>query len=217
MFKPVNTNQYVTFNSDASNRLLTIYSSFLHNKVQEESMRPRSHTFAPSGVRCQRKSWFRLRGTTPDLVEHPDMTLNFTATVGTLLHQHIQSNLQDALKDDWVLVPDYLRSNPISYKYDLKVGEYETKVSILKPPVSFACDGIIRINGKIYLLEIKTSEYSSWANLTEAKPHHIDQITTYGTLLGIKNVLFMYVDRQYGGICSRYGQEAYSSPKAGHW
>lgn len=200
MFKQVNTNQYVTFNSDASNKLLTSYNSFLHSRVQEEGMRPRSHTFAPSGIRCQRKSWFRLRGTAPDPVEYPDMTLDFTATVGTLLHQCIQSNLRELLKDDWISVPDYLKDNPIPYKYDIKVGEYETKVSINEPPVSFACDGIIRINGKIYLLEIKTSEYSSWSNLTEAKSHHIDQITTYGTLLGIRDVLFMYIDRQYGGI-----------------
>ena len=200
MFKQVNFDQFVTFNSDASMKLLSTYNNFLHNAVLTESMRSRSHTFAPSGMRCQRKSWFRLRGTKPDPVEHPDMTLNFTATVGTLLHKQIQSELQKALGDDWISVSDYLSEHPISYKYQLTIGDYETKVTIDKPPVSFACDGIIRINGKIYLLEIKTSEYNSWSKLTDAKPHHIDQVTTYGTLLGIQDVLFLYIDRLYGNV-----------------
>ena len=67
-------------------------------------------------------------------------------------------------------------------------------------PIRFACDGIIRFQGKVYLLEIKTSEFSSFQELIEPKPKHMDQIKCYATLLDISNVFVLYVDRTYGGM-----------------
>lgn len=91
------------------------------------------------------------------------------------------------------------------YKYTCTKSGFETRVEIEDPPIKFAPDGIIRYKDKIRLLEIKSSEYTSFDKLTAPKPQHIDQVTTYGTLLGISDCLFLYVDRQYGGYkCYEY-------------
>lgn len=190
------------FNSDASCQLVNLYESTLKAEIQISCSEPSSKTFAPSAMRCKRKSWFRLRGTKPDLLKEPDLVLDHTATVGTALHAHIQEILSLALKDDWIEVEDYLRQFPIPYKYSLKSNGYETVVAIEDPPMKFACDGIIRINGCYYLLEIKSSEYDSWVNLKETKPHHMEQITTYATMLNIPHVLTLYIDRLYGKVKS---------------
>ena len=190
------------FNSDASFKLVSIYEAALTTKIQEECARPSSCTFAPSAMRCQRKSWFRLRGTKPDILKEPDLVLDHTATVGTALHSHIQELLSKALGEDWIPVEKYLTDFPIPYKYTLTNNGYETLVEIENPPMKFACDGILRIKGCYYLLEIKSSEYDSWCTLKETKPHHKDQIKTYSTMLNIPNVLTLYIDRLYGKVKS---------------
>ena len=190
------------FNSDASYELVTLYEEALKSEIRAECARPSSCTFAPSAMRCKRKSWFRLRGTKPDFLQEPDLVLDHTATVGTALHAHIQSLLSKALGEDWIDVEWFLKEFPIPYEYKLTKNGYETLVEINNPPIKFACDGIIRIKGCYYLLEIKSSEYNSFLELKETKAHHKDQIKTYSTILNIPHVLTLYIDRLYGKVKS---------------
>lgn len=199
-FRESNFASLVKFNSEASSKFLNFYTDYVTNQLKSKGDSPKSRTFVPSSFRCERKCWFRLRGTELDIIQNPDVTLQFTAEVGTARHRIIQKNLVDALGVNWISVSDWLQDNPIPYKYKLEQHDLETLVSIDDPPVHFACDGIIKWNGKIYLLEIKTSEYSSWNALTDPKSTHIDQIKCYSTLLGIPDVLMLYEDRQYGGL-----------------
>ena len=67
-------------------------------------------------------------------------------------------------------------------------------------PVRFACDGIVKFHGKVYLLEIKSAEFSSLNDLVEPKAKHIDQVKAYSMLLHIPDILFLYIDRQYGEL-----------------
>lgn len=200
MFREVDFAHLAKFNSDASNKLISIYETATQQRIQSECARPSSCTFAPSSIRCKRKSWFRLRGTQPDFLSNPDLVLDFTAKIGTAIHELVQETLSTALGADWVSVEDYLEENPIPYEYSLSKKGYETSVSIKNPPMKFACDGILKLSGNHYLLEIKSSEYSSWDSLVETKQHHKDQIRTYSTILNISKVLTLYVDRQYGGL-----------------
>ncbi len=188
------------FNSATSSEFLDFYEEYIDNKIREAAARPSHSTFAASSFRCNRRSWFRLRGVEPDNVKVVDRTLNFTAEIGTACHRIIQSNLKDALKDDWISVEDHLKSIDFPYQYSLKVDDsgFEHQIEIVSPPIRFACDGIIRWRGKKYLLEIKTSEFSSWNSMTDPKEEHVDQIKCYATLLQLSGVLFLYQDRQYG-------------------
>lgn len=201
-FRSIGSTHLTRFNSAASCDFLDMYESFVDSKIREELQTPSSRTFAPSSFRCDRRSWFRLRGVEPDRQKSVDRVLNFTAELGTACHAVIQTNLKQALKDDWISVKDYLLENPPESRYILTESEdgLETKIEFLDLPVRFACDGIIRWKGELYLLEIKTSEFSSFQDLTDPKSIHIDQILCYGTLLGLSNVLVLYQDRQYGSL-----------------
>lgn len=201
-FKQWDINHIAKFNSAASSDLLDKYISYVESKIKSKAEEPSHKTFSGSSFRCNRRSWFRLRGTEPDHVAVPDRTLNFTAEIGTACHRIIQNNLKTLLGDDWLSAKSYVESLYFDSDFLYEVKEdadgLEAQIHIYNPPIMFACDGLIRLNGKIYLLEIKTSEFSSWNDLTDPKPQHIDQIKCYASLLNIHDVLFLYQDRQYG-------------------
>lgn len=201
-FRTANLQALVKFNSDASRKFIQKYEGFVLQKIESGVSEPPHRTFAPSSFRCSRKQWFRLRGTQPDKVERPDVALNFSAEVGTARHKVIQQNLKEMLKDDWIEVEDYFKSIELPSNYILTKSDdgLETLVEFTDIPVRFAVDGIIRINGKIYLLEIKTSDHGAFTELTDPKPIHVDQVKCYCALLNLFNVLMVYEDRQYGDM-----------------
>lgn len=201
-FQKANFNAVISFNSAYSSRLLDIYKEQSIADIRVEGARSRSCTFSPSGMRCLRKQWFRLRGVETDIIESPDLGLDFRAKVGTDRHITIQTRLKKALGTNWLSVAEYLKEHPIQFKYDITENGLESLVRIDSPPIKFAVDGIIRIDGRIFLLEIKTSDYSAFENLTQQKPIHEDQVTMYSAILGIRDVLFLYEDRQNGGMKS---------------
>ena len=195
----------IKFNSATSSDFLDMYTGLLDNEIKNKNEGPKQRTFAPSQMRCDRVSWFRLRGVQPDKIKEPDKTLSFTAEVGTSCHENIQKRLIENLGKDWVTVQSWVDDNPmyfLDYDMDLDTSRgNETLINMRHPyPVRFACDGIVRFKDKIRLLEIKTSEFSSWNDLIEPKPEHLDQIKCYSTLLHIPDVLFLYQERQYGGL-----------------
>lgn len=199
-FRQANFARLAKFNSLASNQLYSQYEAFRKQKVVDKSLEPKSRVFVPSSMRCKRKSWFRLRGVLCDTLSNPDMTLEFTAEVGTACHQVIQRNLSEMLGNHWVSVADYLSTHPIAYAYELQENGFETKVSVISPPMHFSCDGIIEMGGVFYLLEIKTCDHNTFENLSDVKDIHKDQANAYSTMLGIPNVLFMYQSRLTGEI-----------------
>lgn len=199
-FVPVDFGHISKFNSATSSKLVQLYENQVDDRIRQESDHLKSQTFAPSSIRCPRISWFRLRGVQPDKVREPDRILRFSADIGTACHEIIQRNLIDALGTDWVDVESHLQSIQPSYKYTVEKNGYETRVSIEDPPVKFAVDGIIRLDNVPYLLEIKSSEYKSWKDLANPKPHHRDQVVCYSTLLNLERCLMIYIDRMYGDI-----------------
>lgn len=194
----------IKFNSAASSELLELYNNILDTEIQNENAEPKHRTFAPSAMRCDRISWFRLRGTQPDKIASPDKGLAFAAQIGTACHEAIQERLSTYLKDDWISVEDYVSSNPerfADYDWSFTHKGFETLIDMKAPyPVRFACDGIFRFNDTIRLLEIKTAEFASLNDLTGPKEKHLDQVKCYATLLQIPDVIFLYQDRQYGEL-----------------
>lgn len=199
-FRSLGAQHLARFNSSVSSDFLDFYEGIVDSKIREAAESPSHPTFAASSFRCNRRSWFRIRGVQPDSVKSVDRVLNFSAEIGTACHRIIQKNLKEALKDDWISVEDHLRSIEFPYKYTLTVDEsgLESQIEIESPPIRFACDGIVMWKGKKYLLEIKTSEFSSWKDMTDPKDEHIDQVKCYATLLQLDGVIFLYQDRQYG-------------------
>lgn len=199
-FRNVNFAHLAKFNSATSSDFIDFYESIVEDKITAHNARPKHKAFAPSSFRCSRLSWFRLRGVQPDSITKPDKVLDFTAQLGTACHETIQSNLSTMLGDDWIDVGEYLDHYNPDYTYTVEKSGFETHIETMYPPFRFACDGIIRWKDKLYLLEIKTSEFSSFDALTDPKGEHVDQIKCYSTLLGLSDVLVLYQDRQYGGL-----------------
>lgn len=201
-FRTWDMKHLVRFNSSTSSDFLDAYESYVDSQIKSKSSEMPHQTFSGSSFRCNRRSWFRLRGVEPDAILHADKTLNFSAEIGTACHRIIQNNLQQLLGEDWLSVSDYMQSANLPYQYEVveDTDSLESQVCIYDPPIRFACDGLIRLNGVTYLLEIKTSEFASWDELVAPKSQHIDQIECYASLLNIHNVLFLYQDRQYGGL-----------------
>lgn len=199
-FRHPEHNASLPFNSAYSSRLLDIYKAQEESEIRQQCAGAKSRTFAPSGMRCMRKQWFRLRGTETDPIENPDTGLNFRADIGNARHIVIQSRLRVALGADWIEVPDFLREHPIPYKYDVLKSDIESLVQIDSPPIKFAVDGIIRIDGKIFLLEIKTCDYTALSMMQSHKQHHEEQVAFYCAILGLRDVLFIYEERQNGGM-----------------
>lgn len=196
MFVPIKPR----FNSDASCKLLDLLHDAQANEIQRRNAGTSSRTFSPSGLRCSRRQWFRLRGSEPDTIENPDIGMEYRASIGTARHVIIQNLLEKHLGVCWIPVETWLQRNPIPYKYELepRTDTNETLVRILDIPIKFACDGIIRIGDKVYLLEIKTCEAGALDKLNGPKPVHVDQIKAYAALLGIHDVLVLYEDRTNG-------------------
>ena len=179
-----------------------MYMNLVDEEIIADSSEIKQLTFAPSQMRCDRVSWFRLRGVQPDVATNPDRATEFIAEIGTACHELIQHRVSEKLQADWIEVEEWVRSNPTlfaDYEMNITKSGYESRVEMTKPyPVRFGCDGIIRFNNKIYILEIKTTESATLADLIEPKQKHMDQIRCYSTLLQIPDILFFYQDRTYG-------------------
>lgn len=199
-FRSFESIKQANFNSANSSDFLAFFEKAWDDTILAEESSVPSKTFAPSSVRCQRVSWFRLRGTPPEQEAVVDRSLDFTAQIGTACHRTIQRILSQKLGSDWLDVEEYLKSAPRPYEYTCTKNEFETMIEISSPPIKFAPDGIIMYKGLPWLLEIKTSEYNSFGKLTGPKPQHIDQIKCYCTLLNIPRALVLYQDRIYGGL-----------------
>jgi hypothetical protein len=201
-FRSLNADAVARFNSTNSAKFIDAYDKFVCDKIVKERSRTPHTTFAPSQLRCNRRSWFRIRGVAPDTMPNPDRALQFTADIGTAIHRLVQSNLQEIYGDCWVPLEDYMKLLNPEYTYTCTPApdSLEYFLDIEKPPVRCAVDGILKIDNEYYLFELKTIEGSSFQDLTGPKQEHIDQLYAYSTLLNLTHVLIVYVDRQYGGM-----------------
>lgn len=199
-FRNVQFEHLVRFNSAVASEFLEEYDKFMDNKLIERSRELPHRTFAPSSFRCHRKQWFRLRGVDPDELKVADRVLDFSAEIGTACHRMLQNNFKELFKERWIDVAEFLKEQGSTAECVYSEDSGETLVEINQPPIRFAVDGLFDIEGTTYLVEIKSSEYSSWNDLTDPKSEHISQVQVYCSLLNINKVLFIYIDRQYGGM-----------------
>ena len=96
----------VNFNTDISANFKAVYDRILYDKYKKSEEKKPSQTFAPSSFRCDRLSFFRLRGVEPDTVSIVDKQLEFSAMIGTACHKEIQNNLKQNIGSQWVDVVD---------------------------------------------------------------------------------------------------------------
>lgn len=203
-FRNIDKNSLCKFNSQTSSEFISEYERIVEKASIDNRNRIRDRFIVPSSFRCDRISWFRLRGIETDKIDRYNLSDSYIESIGDSVHYKVQKFVSHMDDFKSVSVADYLKKFPVRFNYELEIStnQMETKIRILDDdyPVQMSCDGILFHNDRYYILEIKTSEYSSWSGMNKPKYEHISQVKMYSAFLGIKDILMFYVERQYGGI-----------------
>lgn len=167
--------------------------------------KPSTPSLSPSGLGCQRAAAFKLSGAMcREDTETYESSL--AAAMGSFVHERLQKFMSKS--DIWVNVENYIKEHP---ELNLKLREnqkHEGEVSLefsgnraeMKvPPFTFQCDGIVKIEGEYYLIEIKTETEGAWQKREAPNPKHQEQGKAYAFLYGIRNILWVYASRESFG------------------
>lgn len=164
--------------------------------------RPPSRTYKPSSIGgCMRKSYFQIVGAPLDETQKPTADLVGIWESGTDRHERIQKHIQTMKEHgfdvEWVDVEEFLKRRPVKGTiFKEKIGnEYKLYNFILN--ISFMCDGIIKFEGRYYILEIKTEDQFKHKGRIGPTKKHIDQAASYAICLGIDQIMFIYEWREY--------------------
>jgi CRISPR/Cas system-associated exonuclease Cas4 (RecB family) len=184
-----------------------VYAYFKRFHDLQKPRVPRKGMFSPSSLSnsCLRHLYYRYIGTPEEAENRPVLDFGPILSIlqnGNDRHERIQEIFSTVGKSgfdfEWIDVADYLEEfKPPHTEIVEKVG-FETKLFNSVLPSRFMCDGIFKFDGKYYILEIKTMNNRKWSGAKgEGKPlkDHLLQGTTYGLILGIDNVLFVYENR----------------------
>lgn len=164
----------------------------------KKSTRPSSQSYKPSSMNCIRSMFFQVTGAPVDEGYTPYAMVGI-CNAGTDIHERIQKYVADMTNNgfdcEYVNVADYVKSRNLE---DIEIVEQcgmETKLYHKKLNIRFLCDGIIRYQGKYYILELKTEASFKWMERKGVDPKHYHQGICYSLSLGIDDVIFVYINR----------------------
>lgn len=173
----------------------------LKRSIELEDMknaRKPSATYSPSGMGCIRAMYYKRSGI--DVAGENSYSMIGICESGTDRHERIQ-NAISRMKDngfdcEYVDVADYVKSRGLDLYLDIvdKCGN-ETKLFDKIRNVSFLCDGIIKYQGKYYIVEFKTEASFKWRDRNGVDPKHYNQAITYSLELQLDSVIFVYINR----------------------
>ena len=164
-----------------------------------KNARKPSATYSPSGMGCIRAMYYKRSG-----VEVPEGTAGYSmigiCESGTDRHERIQNAISQMKENgfdcEYIDVAEYVKSRGLDEYLDIvdKCGN-ETKLYDRNRNISFLCDGIIKYQGKYYIVEFKTESSYKWQNRKEVDPKHYNQAITYSLELRLDSVIFVYINR----------------------
>lgn len=191
---------------DEANREKTPDQEFMHiynetvKRTQEQ--RTPSKSYKPSSLGgSMRRMYYEITGAPVN--ENRTIDPNFIEIMdsGTDRHERIQNNIIAAEKlgydIEWVDVEEFLEEWPVpGTRVVEKIGtEWKLYNDVLN--LSFMCDGIIKLKGKYYILEIKTEVSFKWNGRVKVEDAHMTQAVAYSTALGVNDILFIYENRDF--------------------
>jgi CRISPR/Cas system-associated exonuclease Cas4 (RecB family) len=170
------------------------------SRLHEETKRQPSQSFKPSSLGgCWRRVYYEVTGAEMDRGKMEEASSVGILESGTDRHDRIQTAVMEMKRMgydcEWIDVAEYLKIRPVpgTRIVDRKGNETKLKNDILN--LSFMCDGIIKLNGKYYILEIKTEASFKFMSRAEVVEQHKVQATCYSVGIGIDNVIFLYENR----------------------
>ena len=168
--------------------------------VKGRENRPPSNRYKPSSLGgCLRNIYFQRITAPTDKAETLEPELVEMGENGTDRHERIQEKVM-RMKElghdvEWIDVEEFLKRRPVEgTKVVQRVGP-EVKLYNETYNISLMCDGIVKIEGVYYVLEIKTEISFKWQGRGEPDEKHRTQAATYSLVLNIPRVLFFYENR----------------------
>ena len=157
-----------------------------------------SQTYKPSCMNCIRSMYYQVVGKEVKPSTSGYMMIGICNS-GTDTHIRIQDAISKMKDNDidceYVDVAEFVKVRDLK---DLEIREkngFETKLYHKRFNMSFMTDGIIKFNGKYYILEIKTEASFKWQPRTDVDQKHYNQATAYSVAFGLDDVIFIYVNR----------------------
>lgn len=169
---------------------------------ERDNQRPPSRTYKPSSLGgCNRRVYFEVTGAPID--PNPSIQSDFVGICesGTDRHERLQEHVmrmkQYGIPCEWVDIEEYLRMYPVegTRVIERKGNEVKLRNDLLN--MSFMCDGIMKMDGKYYILEIKTEASFKFNGRTDAEAKHKTQASCYSVGLGVDDVMFVYEQRDF--------------------
>ena len=162
-----------------------------------KNARKPSATYSPSGMGCIRAMYYKRIGV--DVPLGNSYSMIGICESGTDRHERIQ-NAISRMKDngfdcEYIDVGEYVKSRNLDHLEIVDKCGNETKLYDKVRNVSFLCDGIIKYQGKYYIVEFKTEASFKWKDRKGVDPKHHNQAITYSMELQLDNVLFIYINR----------------------
>lgn len=163
-----------------------------------KNTRKPSQSYKPSGMNCIRSMYYQVIGV--EGVSEHSYTLVGICEAGTDRHERIQTAISrmklNGFDCEYIDVADYVKSRGLEEYLDVveKCGN-ETKLYDRNRNISFLCDGIIKYQGKYYIVEFKTEASFKWRDRKGVDPKHYNQARTYSLELKIDDVIFVYINR----------------------
>lgn len=150
--------------------------------------------YKPSSIDCVRKMYYIMKSMPIDK-DKEDYQFIGICESGTDRHKRIQDAFKVSENIDFLSVKDYVEKSNIDYLKVSSFNEYETHLFDNRYKLSFMCDGLIKVKGKVYILEIKTESNQKFYSHSEPYFKHIEQATCYSISLGIDDIIFIYENR----------------------
>lgn len=187
------------------------HEKFLHELdetmsiIDKREQRVPSNTYKPSSLGgCKRNMYFQVIGACLDEAKKSGAGIIGICETGSARHEILQtwvSRMNECGYDcEWVDVESFLKSRSVAGTIVKERSGMETKCYNEILNISFLCDGIIKYDGKYYILEIKTEDNFKHQKRIGPEKKHISQAAAYSVCLGIDNVIFLYENRNY---CTR--------------
>lgn len=172
---------------------------------QHREKRPPSDKFSPSSIGgCMRQLAFKVTRAPLDEEQKISPDLISIGESGTDRHDRIQAVISKmeglGLGVEWVDVGDYLSDNPVEGTEVIGREGLETKLYNSVINANFRCDGVIKMKGNYYILEIKTETSFKFMQRFSPEPKHIVQASCYAACIGIPDVIFLYENRD---LCNK--------------
>lgn len=189
---------------DMAKEELPIHEAFLGDlkrsieKEEQATRRKPSQYYKPSSMHCIRNMYYQRVGKDTDEGSSSYIGIGI-CNAGTDIHLRTQTAVSHMKKYGfdchYLDVAKYIIKHKVPDIEVISKSGMETKLFNEKLNISFLCDGIIKYQGKYYILEIKSESSYKWLTRKGVAPEHHNQATCYSISLGIDDVIFVYINR----------------------